>query len=62
MKGAVGSKSQLLFGKVPFSGAMSVYQELDTEKLRMLGFAPEVGFGDGVKLTKEWILEEESEE
>ncbi len=61
MKETLGSKSTLLFGKVPFSGPMMDYQELDTKRVEKLGFMPQVGFAHGINLTREWILEDESE-
>lgn len=61
MKQTLCSDSELIFGKVPFSGAMLTYNEFDTAKLEKIGFVPEVTFAEGLKLTRDWILEEESE-
>ncbi len=57
MKQVLHSDSELMFGKIPFSGAMLTYKEFDTSKLEKMGFAPEVPFAEGVKLTGEWMLE-----
>lgn len=61
MKEVTGSQSQLLFGEVPFAGAMLSYREFDTGKLAQMGFWPDIDFAQGIRLTKEWILEEERE-
>jgi nucleoside-diphosphate-sugar epimerase len=61
MKEILQSKSELLFGRVPFTGAMLSYREFDTEGLKTLGFRPEISFKEGIKKTQEWIKEEESE-
>lgn len=61
MKQVLQSDSELIFGKIPFSGAMLTYKEFDTSKLEKMGFAPEVPFAEGVKLTRDWMLEKEYE-
>ncbi|MBP3489082.1 MAG: NAD(P)-dependent oxidoreductase [Roseburia sp.] len=61
MKQVLHSDSELMFGKIPFSGAMLTYKEFDTSKLEKLGFVSEVSFAEGVKLTRDWMLEEEHE-
>lgn len=61
MKHVLQSDSELLFGKVPFTGAMLEYIEFDTSKLEKMGFVSAVTFAEGIKLTRDWILEEESE-
>lgn len=57
MKKTMESDSQLLFGQVPFMGAMLEYNEFDTEKVEKLGFKPKVGFAQGIELTRKWMLE-----
>ena len=58
MKQSVAPDASLQFGDVPFTGIdlpLSVY---DTEALvRDCGFEPEISFGEGVKLTYEWLKE-----
>ncbi|EOS23232.1 hypothetical protein C806_02737 [Lachnospiraceae bacterium 3-1] len=61
MKKVLGSKSELLFGKAPFQGAMLRYDEFDTGKLEELGYRTEIDFAKGVNLTKEWILGEKND-
>lgn len=61
MYDTIKSESELLFDKVPLTGAMLTYEEFDTKGLKKLGFVPEVSFDEGVLLTRDWILEEENE-
>lgn len=61
MKEVLGSRSELLFGEVPYTGAMLTYSEFDTDKVKRLGFEPEVDFAQGIALTRDWMMEEESE-
>ena len=61
MKDVLESRSELLFGEVPFRGAMLTYKEFDTCKLGQLGFQPEIDFLKGIKLTKEWMGGEKAE-
>ena len=56
MKEILESNSELMFGEVPFQGAMLDYKGLDTCKMERLGFKPEIDFPKGIKLTKEWIV------
>ena len=60
MKQITNSESRLLFGEVPFNGAMLTYKEFDTEKVRMeIGFEPYISFEEGIKRTLEGILKEQ---
>ena len=61
MKQVLKSESNLLFGEVPFKGARLTYEEFDTKKLEKLGFVPEVSFTEGIRLTRNWILEGNNE-
>ena len=56
MKEILESNSELMFGEVPFQGAMLDYKDLDTCKMERLGFKPEIDFPKGIKLTKGWIV------
>lgn len=58
MKQVTGSDSELLFGKVPFNGALLSFSEFDTKKMEKLGFRPEISFEEGIKLLQQWIQEE----
>ncbi len=56
MKKVSGSSSQLLFGKVPFSGEALSYEEFDTKKAeRELGYTPCVDFEQGIRNYIDWI-------
>lgn len=60
MKNIVASDSVLLFGAVPFNGALLRYNEFDTFKLEQrLNFVPIVSFEQGIKLTRKWMEEQE---
>lgn len=59
MKEILNSDSELLFGKIPYRGAMLTYQEFDTKKISQLGFYPEITFEQGITFLKKWILEGE---
>lgn len=60
MKEAAGSTSELLFGKIPFNGALLCYNEFDTLKLEnRLEFTPTISFAKGIELTKQWLEEQE---
>ena len=61
MKSVLKSETEILFGKVPFTGIMLSYEEFDTGKLERMGFVPEVSFEEGIIRTRDWILEEENE-
>lgn len=59
MKDVVGSTSELLFGKVPFCGALLSYNEFDTSKLEdKLQFTPTITFSRGIELTIRWMEEQ----
>lgn len=60
MKKVLKSRSELLFGEVPFRGTDLKYYQYETEKLERLGFVPEVDFSTGIKLTGEWMQGEEN--
>lgn len=60
MKDAIGSRSRLLFGHVPFYGVLMDYKRIDTGNIARLGFVPEVGFPEGIRLTSNWIQGEEN--
>lgn len=60
MKEVLNSRSELLFGEVPFRGTDLKDYELGTEKLERLGYVPEIDFSMGIKLTGEWIKGEEN--
>ncbi|MCI8483284.1 MAG: NAD(P)-dependent oxidoreductase [Lachnospiraceae bacterium] len=60
MKETLESQSELLFGQVPLKTAMLTYHEFDTARIETLGFKPEVDFVQGIKMTKEWMMEERS--
>lgn len=61
MKEVLGSQSELLFGKVPLTGATIEYNDFDSKKLEKMGFKPEISFAHGIELTRDWILEEDNE-
>ena len=51
------SKSALNFGAIPYHGVPLSYNEFDTGKLkRKLDFIPKTSFGDGVRITVDWLL------
>ena len=54
------SRSELDFGAIPIIGDSLTYQEFDTGKIeRELGFKPSVDFSEGIKKTRDWIVENE---
>jgi|GEM_PF-9827 len=56
MKAVLGSKSELMFGSVPYNGKSLTYDEFDTAKLEdVIGYKTEVTFSEGVKLVAESI-------
>lgn len=57
MKKIVGSSSDLLFGKVPFTGAILNYTEFDTNKMTELGFEIRVSFKEGIEMVRDWMKE-----
>lgn len=59
MKKILQSDSELEFGKIPFVGAELTYKEFNTLQLEKLGYTSKVTFEDGVKMTRNWILEED---
>lgn len=62
MKETLESQSELLFGEIPLRTTALEYNEFDTEKLEGLGFKPEINFVQGIKMTKEWMLERKENE
>ena len=61
MKAILNSKSELIFGEIPYQGAMLTYEEFETKKLSDLGFKPEISFDKGIQITRDWLLESENE-
>jgi len=61
MKKILGSNSELAFGEIPFCGAMLSYREFDTRALANLGFLPEISFGKGILLTRDWMVKNTNE-
>ena len=57
MKKILQSDSEIGFGDIEFEGPMLNYKEFDTYAVYELGFDIEVSFEDGIKKTKEWLLE-----
>ncbi len=60
MREILGSKSELLFGEVPFKGAMLRYDEFDIHKIEYLGYKPEIDFSEGLNLMREWMVGKEN--
>ena len=58
MKQVLKSSSDLKFGAVEFHGPMLTYEEFDTKGLERLGYHPQITFADGLKRTKDWMMEE----
>lgn len=58
VKEVIGSESTLLFGAIPNSGNSLSYREFDCLKVQTLGVYPEVSFADGIRKTRDWILNE----
>ena len=49
-----------LYGDIPFTGVNLPLESFSTEKLNKdTGFKPEVDFTQGVKLTRDWLKEQE---
>ena len=61
MRDVLKSVSELAFGEVPFVGPRLTYHEFSTRGLTELGFFPAVSFAEGIKLTKDWMVEVENE-
>ena len=61
MKEVLKSDSELVFGEIPFTGAMLSYHEFDVAAVASLGFHPEITFKQGVILTKDWMVNERNE-
>jgi len=59
MKRVSGSKSELLFGAVPFKGVQLDYMEFNTTKIYELGFKAKISFEEGIKHMMEWMDETE---
>ena len=60
MKRVLNSKSEIVFGAVPFTNTPLSYQEFDMAKLsNELSFKPEISFEKGIAMIKEWLLNEE---
>ncbi len=57
MAAAIESRSELLFGSVPYVGAMLNYQEFNTGKILSLGVRPQISFAEGVRMVRDWIVE-----
>ena len=53
-----GSKSQLMFGVVPFSGPYLDYDALDPGKMERMGIANQETFTTGITKTIEWMRNE----
>lgn len=61
MKEAVAPNLDFLFGDVPFTGVNLPLMAFDTAKLKEdTGFVAEISFGEGCKLTKRWLEENET--
>lgn len=56
MVGSCGPDCTPLFGDVPFTGTNMPLQVFDISDIRDdCGFEPEVGFGEGTRMTMEWL-------
>ncbi len=62
MKIILKSKSELVFGAIPFNVPTITYKEFDACKIENeFGIKPAVTFEDGILKIKEWILEQDNE-
>ena len=57
---AVGNGLPFLYGDIPFTGVNLPLESFSTEKLNKdTGFKPKFDFTQGVKLTRDWLKEQE---
>lgn len=55
-KKVINSESELLFGEIPFIGQALNYTEFDCGKLEKIGVYPKITFEEGIRRTKDWII------
>lgn len=60
MKAAVAPEKEFVFGDIPFTGVNMPLSDFDCSLTeRDTGFKAEIGFGEGVRRTMQWIKEQE---
>jgi len=59
MKDVLESDSVLGFGEVPYTDNGEFLRKIDKQKLSDIGFEAKVSFADGVRMTKNWICQNE---